>query len=103
MFKLSVSFLAASLSLLSPALASNAKRGIAFAESNGDDIGKAQNSQISWVYAWEASPPAYLQSSGLEFIPMQWGSGGADQFQSIVQGLGAKTVLVSCSAVMTSA
>jgi len=93
MVNFSVSFLAASLCLLGPALASNAKRGIAFAESNGNDIGKAKNSQISWVYAWEASPPAYLKSSGLEFIPMQWGSAGADQFQSIVKGLGAKTIL----------
>jgi hypothetical protein len=93
--RLSASFLSTALCLIAPALANNHKRGIAFAESNGNDIGKTANSQISWVYAWEASPQAFLKNSGLEFIPMQWGSAGADQFVSIVKGLGAKTVLVS--------
>jgi hypothetical protein len=92
---LSTSFLATALCLIAPALASNPKRGIAFAESNGNDIGRTANSQISWVYAWEASPPDFLRNSGLQFIPMQWGSAGADQFASIVNGLGAKTILVS--------
>jgi len=93
MFKLSAPLLATLLYLSSPALASNPKRGIAFSETNGDDVGKAQNSQISWVYVWRSSPPAFLQNSGLEFVPMQWGSSGVDQFQSIVTGLGAKTIL----------
>jgi len=95
MFRFSTSLLAVALCIFStnPVSASNAKRGIAFAESNGNDIGKTANSQISWVYGWEASPPDFLRNSGLQFIPMQWGSGGADQFQSIVQGLGAKTIL----------
>jgi hypothetical protein len=97
MFRLSTSFLVAVLylSLFGPAMASNPKRGIAFADSVGADINKTANSQISWVYNWQASPPDYIKNSGLEFIPIQWGSGGADQFQSIVQGLGAKTILVS--------
>jgi len=95
MSRLSKSLLTVTLCLfaIDTASAKNPKRGIAFAESNGNDIGKTANSQISWVYAWEASPPSYLKTSGLEFIPMQWGSAGADQFQSIVKGLGAKTIL----------
>lgn len=98
MLSISASFLAISLcisSLVSPVLGSNAKRGIAFAESNGNDIGVTKNSQISWVYAWQATPPSYVLNAGLQYIPMQWGSAGASSFQAAVKALGATTILVS--------
>jgi hypothetical protein len=76
-------------------LAANSKRGLCFAESNGNDISKAENSQTSWVYNWGTSPPSYLQNTGMNYIPMQWGTAGANSFQSTVLAQGAKTILVS--------
>lgn len=85
------------LSFIDFAACSNPKRGIAYVDiaTASGDIAVTDNSQISWVYAWMASPPGNLRSSGLEFVPMQWGSDGADQFISTVEAQGAKTVLVS--------
>jgi len=74
-------------------VAANSKRGLCFAQSNGNDISQAENSRTSWIYNWGTSPPSYLQNTGMTYIPMQWGTAGADSFQSTVLSQGAKTVL----------
>ncbi|TEB38559.1 hypothetical protein FA13DRAFT_1784879 [Coprinellus micaceus] len=37
-------------------------------------------SVISWQYDWANIPPAYLATSNVKYIPMQWGSGSIDRF-----------------------
>ncbi|KAJ7069623.1 hypothetical protein C8F01DRAFT_976322 [Mycena amicta] len=71
------------------------KRGLAFAADNTTDILRANNtaSVVSWVYNWALNPPAYLASSGIEYIPMQWGAADIENLAVTVKGLGAKTVL----------
>jgi hypothetical protein len=74
----------------------NPKRGLAFADGDTPaDLINANQSQsvISWQYNWASLPPAYLATSNIKYIPMQWGSGGADQFQESVQAQGADTIL----------
>ncbi|KAF9011151.1 hypothetical protein BDQ17DRAFT_1233957 [Cyathus striatus] len=78
----------------------NPKRGLAFADGDtpGDLINANQSqSVISWQYNWATLPPDYLATSNIKYIPMQWGSGAADQFQGSVKAQGADTVLVSDS------
>lgn len=93
----SVWSLVALLPLLSTA-AKNPKRGICFADnSNTGDISKADQTSgvISWVYDWGTSAPSYLASSGLQYVPMQWGASGANSFAATIESGGAKTILVS--------
>lgn len=91
------------LPLLSLA-AKNPKRGVPFSiisNTEPGDIAKANQSSsaISWVYNYQASIPSYLASSGLEYIPMQWGSDGISSFVATVEAEGAKTILVSVSSI----
>jgi hypothetical protein len=72
------------------------KRGLAYAADNVTDIfkGNATASVASWVYNWGLVPPPYLEDSGIEYIPMQWGAADIDKLAVTVKGLGAKTILV---------
>jgi len=60
----------------------NPKRGIAFAEDNGDDLYQItqDGSVISWLYNWAIEPPSYVEDSDIPFVPMQWGSGDIQSF-----------------------
>lgn len=83
--------------LVSAATPKKTKRGLAFAA--GDTPGDLNNanqtkSLISWQYDWGLTPPAYIASSGIEYIPMQWGSGKIELFSDAVKAQGAKTILV---------
>ncbi|KAF8895540.1 hypothetical protein BD779DRAFT_1668798 [Infundibulicybe gibba] len=76
--------------------AKNPKRGLCFAEGdNPNDIKKVNTSasQISWLYDWGQSPPAYLAQSKIEYIPMQWGVSGIQDFISLVRAQGATRIL----------
>lgn len=74
----------------------NPKRGLGYAGSVPGDIINANqtDSVISWVYDWGSAPPNYLATSGIPYIPMQWGSVGASGFQNQVETQGATTILV---------
>ncbi|EAU92344.1 glycosyl hydrolase 53 domain-containing protein [Coprinopsis cinerea okayama7 len=74
----------------------NPKRGLAFAASKSPmDIHNANQtaSLISWQYNWANIPPAYLATSNIPFVPMQWGSGAIDNFVDAVRAQGAEVVL----------
>jgi len=73
----------------------NPKRGLTYAATNNSDIRSANNSAstVSWVYDWGATPPPYLASSGLEYIPMQWGASGIENFAATVKAQNATTIL----------
>ncbi|TFK26771.1 hypothetical protein FA15DRAFT_256539 [Coprinopsis marcescibilis] len=74
----------------------NPKRGLAFAASDspGDIVNANQSaSVISWQYNWANIPPAYLATSNLPFIPMQWGAGAIENFVDTVRAQGADTIL----------
>ncbi|EGN96083.1 hypothetical protein SERLA73DRAFT_162035 [Serpula lacrymans var. lacrymans S7.3] len=92
-------FSLAALSLLALVLvngtnASNSKRGLAFADNtNPTDISVAENTEVSWVYDWGTTPASYIASSGLPYIPMQWGTSGVESFAATVTSQGAKTIL----------
>ncbi|KAH7929787.1 hypothetical protein BV22DRAFT_1001982 [Leucogyrophana mollusca] len=82
------------LALVQSSAASNAKRGLAFADSaDPTDIAVAENTQVSWVYDWGTTAPSYLADSGITYIPMQWGASGVETFAATVQAAGAKTIL----------
>ncbi|KAJ3516261.1 hypothetical protein NLJ89_g1236 [Agrocybe chaxingu] len=51
------------------------------------------DSLISWQYNWGDLPPAYLATSNIKYIPMQWGSVGIDNFAEDVKMQGADTIL----------
>jgi len=50
-------------------------------------------SVASWIYNWGLVPPANIASSGIEFIPMQWGAAGIEDLAVTVKGLGSTTIL----------
>ncbi|KAG7088302.1 hypothetical protein E1B28_012312 [Marasmius oreades] len=78
------------------AASKNPKRGLAFADGkNPVDITKVNqaSSVISWQYDWGTSPPSYLASSGIPYVPMQWGAGGANNFSTAVLLQKAKVAL----------
>ena len=86
--------LAASLSL-SLANGKNPKRGLGFSAMPDDIINANQSaSVVSWQYNWAILPPAYLATSNIEYIPMQWGSSGIQAFSDNVQAQEAHTILV---------
>ncbi|TFK70460.1 hypothetical protein BDN72DRAFT_540155 [Pluteus cervinus] len=61
----------------------NPKRGIAFAAGNtpNDILNANQSSSVTtWVYDWANTPPSYLATSGLEYVPLQWGSPNIEDF-----------------------
>jgi hypothetical protein len=74
---------------------SNPKRGIAFAQNNGDDVHYLRGTQVSWSYNWYHSP-TYLAPdvTGMPFIPMLWGPEGKVEFADRVISQGANIVLV---------
>jgi hypothetical protein len=85
--------LAASLSS-SLASSKNPKRGLGFTATPDDIINANQSaSVISWQYNWGSIPPAYLATSNIEYIPMQWGSSGIQAFSDDVQIQEADTIL----------
>ncbi|KAF9498993.1 hypothetical protein BDN71DRAFT_262270 [Pleurotus eryngii] len=74
--------------------AKNPKRGLAFADSNNArDLVHANqsNSAITWQYDWLASPSSTLASSGIQYVPMQWGIFGIQNLANSVKG--AKVLL----------
>ncbi|KAK7056924.1 hypothetical protein VNI00_002642 [Paramarasmius palmivorus] len=75
--------------------AKNPKRGLTFCSSNPQDILKANQttSVISWQYNWGNSPPDYLASSGIPYVPMQWGAGGITNFSTVVKAQKATSIL----------
>ena len=86
--------LAVSLSL-SLASSKNPKRGLGFAATPDDIINANQSaSVISWQYNWASMPPAYLATSNVKYIPMQWGSSGIQAFSDDVQAQEADEILV---------
>lgn len=90
-------FLATSFSF-SLASTKNPKRGLGFAAAPDDILNANQSaSVISWQYNWDSMPPAYLATSNIEYIPMQWGSSGIQTFSEDVQAQGANTILVRYS------
>jgi hypothetical protein len=80
---------------LSLASSKNPKRGLAFAATPDDIINANQSaSVISWQYNWASMPPAYLATSNVKYIPMQWGSSGIQAFADDVQAQEADVILV---------
>jgi hypothetical protein len=79
------------------AVKKNPKRGISWAAESPADIQNVNQtaSVISWQYDWANIPPAYLATSNVKYIPMQWGSGSIDRFVDAVRAQGADTILVS--------
>ncbi len=94
-----VSFIfAAFLSSVLVLAVKNPKRGLAFADGNSArDLVHANqsNSAITWQYDWAASPSSTLASSGIQYVPMQWGNNGIQNVASSTKG--AKILLVSYS------
>ncbi|PPQ69439.1 hypothetical protein CVT25_004831 [Psilocybe cyanescens] len=80
---------------LSVAHTKNPKRGLGYAGSVPGDVINANqsNSVLSWEYNWSNLPPDYLATSNIPYVPMQWGSVGADSFADDVKAQGAKTIL----------
>ncbi|KAF9524085.1 glycosyl hydrolase catalytic core-domain-containing protein [Crepidotus variabilis] len=89
-------FTVASLFSLVAAGSKNSKRGLCFAagDTPGDIINANQSSSVvSWQYNWNSLPPAYLATSNIKYIPMQWGSSGIESFAEQVKAQGADTIL----------
>ena len=73
----------------------NPKRGLGFSASPDDIINANQSaSVISWQYNWASMPPAYLATSNVKYIPMQWGSSGIQAFSDDVRAQEADVILV---------
>ena len=80
---------------LSLASSKNPKRGLGFAATPNDIINANQSaSVISWQYNWASMPPAYLATSNVKYIPMQWGSSGIQAFSDDVRAQEADVILV---------
>lgn len=76
----------------------NAKRGLSYPDSDNiaDILNINQtNSLISWQYDWGITPPPNLAQSGVQYVPMQWGSGGIENLSDAVTAQGAQILLVS--------
>ncbi|KAF9561360.1 glycoside hydrolase [Agrocybe pediades] len=76
--------------------AKDSKRGLANADSAfSADIKKANTSTslVSWQYNWGSSASDTLAKSGIQFIPMQWGTSGIDNFATKVKSQGAQIIL----------
>jgi hypothetical protein len=74
----------------------NAKRGIAFAQPNGNDVHHFAGGAATWLYSWQADPPEHLTQgrTGLEYVPMLWGEKSVDGFQNVIERLRPRYVLV---------
>ncbi|KAG0705356.1 hypothetical protein DFH29DRAFT_293931 [Suillus ampliporus] len=89
-----ISISCVALALASRTFAANAIRGLAFADSNNaGDIAVAKNTQVSWVYDWGSTAPSYMENTGMDYIPMQWGADNVENFAAAVLAQGAKTIL----------
>jgi len=74
----------------------NAKRGLSYPDSDNiaDILNINQtNSLISWQYDWGITPPPNLAQSGVQYVPMQWGSGGIENLSDAVTAQGAQILL----------
>ncbi|KIK57165.1 glycoside hydrolase family 128 protein [Collybiopsis luxurians FD-317 M1] len=74
----------------------NAKRGLSYVGTdNTQDVLNINQTKsvVSWQYDWGLIPPANLAQSGVEYIPMQWGSSGIENLSQTVQAYGIKTLL----------
>ncbi|KAJ3777952.1 glycosyl hydrolase catalytic core-domain-containing protein [Lentinula raphanica] len=74
----------------------NSKRGLSYPST--DNIPDVLNinqtkSVISWQYDWGLTPPPNLAQSGVEYVPMQWGSGGIDNLSVAIKAQGANVLL----------
>ncbi|THU93088.1 hypothetical protein K435DRAFT_861858 [Dendrothele bispora CBS 962.96] len=72
--------------------ASNSRQGVCFASSEISDVTKLSNTQISWLLNWSPIPPDGLPSD-IEHVPMQWGAGAAETFESFVLNANATHAL----------
>ena len=81
-------------------LAQNAtthKRGLSFipVDNDADVLNLNQSSsKISWIYDWSTRVPPHLATSGIEFVPMQWGAGNIENLSTIIKAQGSKILLV---------
>ncbi|KAL0581171.1 hypothetical protein V5O48_000861 [Marasmius crinis-equi] len=78
------------------ALAKNAKRGISFISvDNEPDVMNLNqsSSEISWIYDWATPVTPNLASTGIEFVPMQWGAGNIENLSTIIKAQGSKVLL----------
>ena len=68
----------------------SSKRGLVYVASeypSDDSIWDADNSDLTWYYNYSPYPTDGLDHSKLEFVPMLWGTDGADGFHSTIEGL----------------
>lgn len=79
-----------SLISLSTFVAAASKRGIGWYDTQANALLTTKNSSITWIYNW--SPIAPKTNKIVEFIPMQWGSGGIASLNSEISN-GAKYLL----------
>ncbi|GAW00151.1 glycoside hydrolase family 128 protein [Lentinula edodes] len=56
-------------------------------------LGVFTKSVISWQYDWGLTPPTNLAQSGIEYVPMQWGSGGIENLSAAVKAQGTNVLL----------
>jgi len=74
----------------------NTKRGLSYPDSDNiaDILNINQtNSLISWQYDWGLTPPANLAESGVQYVPMQWGSGGIENLSATLSAQKADVLL----------
>lgn len=68
------------------------KRGLAWFNSKSCSDLKLMKG-VSWIYNWATTPDAWsvpcMRELGIEFVPMQWGTGGIDQLNFTVWGGGS--------------
>lgn len=83
----------------------NTKRGLSYPDSDNiaDILNINQtNSLISWQYDWGLTPPANLAESGVQYVPMQWGSGGIENLSATLSAQKADVLLVRISSTPSS-
>ncbi|KAF8827509.1 hypothetical protein HHX47_DHR4000179 [Lentinula edodes] len=74
----------------------NTKRGLSYPSTdNIPDILNVNQTKsvISWQYDWGLTPPTNLAQSGIEYVPMQWGSGGIENLSAAVKAQGTNVLL----------
>ncbi|KAK7448756.1 hypothetical protein VKT23_013488 [Stygiomarasmius scandens] len=71
---------------------SETNHGVCFASSEISDVTKLSNTQVSWLHNWSPIPPTGLPAD-VEHVPMQWGAGAAETFQSFVLNANATHAL----------
>ncbi|KAF9071195.1 glycosyl hydrolase catalytic core-domain-containing protein [Rhodocollybia butyracea] len=74
----------------------NAKRGLSYPDTdNLADVLNINQTKglVSWQYDWGLTPPPNLAQSGIQYIPMQWGSGGIENLSQALQAQNATILL----------